>query len=47
MKEFDFERHNREKDKKRMREYKDPEYAKGMKYLFENIKPPERGRKRF
>jgi hypothetical protein len=47
MKEFDFERHNLEKDRKRMKDYKDPEYGKGIKRLFEDIKPPERGRRKF
>ncbi len=47
MKKFDFERHNLEKDKKRMKDYNDPEYAKGMRRLFEDIKPPERGRRKF
>ncbi|MCK7553257.1 hypothetical protein [Marinobacter goseongensis] len=43
-----FARRAAEKDAARMRDYRDPDYAKGMETLFGGaIKPPRRGRRRF
>lgn len=48
MSKFDFEKHNREKDEKRMRDYRDPEYAKGMQALFNGaVRPPVRGKRKW
>jgi len=48
MSKFDFEEHNRKKDEKRMRDYRDPEYAKGMQVLFSGaVRPPERGKRKW
>jgi len=47
LKDFNFEEHNRKKDEKRMRDYHDPEYAKGMQALFSGaVSPPERGKRK-
>lgn len=43
-----FARRAAHKDAVRMREYRDPDYARGMEALFKGaIKPPQRGRRRF
>ncbi|RBP30717.1 hypothetical protein DET50_107132 [Marinobacter pelagius] len=43
-----FARRAAHKDAVRMREYRDPDYARGMDALFNGaIKPPRRGRRRF
>ncbi|PTB99801.1 hypothetical protein C9993_01440 [Marinobacter sp. Z-F4-2] len=43
-----FARRAAKKDAARMREYRDPDYAKGMDALFGGaIRPPRRGRRRF
>ncbi|PTB99799.1 hypothetical protein C9993_01430 [Marinobacter sp. Z-F4-2] len=43
-----FARRAEKKDVVRMRDYRDPDYAKGMEALFGGaIKPPRRGRRRF
>jgi len=48
LKDFNFEEHNRKKDEKRMRDYHDPEYAKGMQALFSGaVRPPERGKRKW
>lgn len=43
-----FARRAAKKDAARMRDYRDPDYAKGMDALFSGaIQPPRRGRRRF
>lgn len=43
-----FARRAAHKEAVRMREYRDPDYARGMDALFNGaIKPPRRGRRRF
>ena len=43
-----FDRRAAKKEVVRMREYRDPNYAKGMDALFGGaVKPPKRGRMRF
>jgi len=43
-----FARRAAHKDAVRMREYRDPDYARGIDALFKGaIRPPRRGRRRF